>query len=129
MMALQLILFIIFVSIAVWRVDSLDDKPIDYRVSISKYDEKALANERFSFNGSNDSATEVVNHVRHKHEQTIGNYHIVTNIDIANTITILNSSVPTTSQSSNATVLTLLLPGKFSKFSKFKEWTTAAHSI
>lgn len=117
MITVQVTSFIIFVGLAVWSVDSLDNErpdnePLDYRVSVSNFDEKALTNERFAITGSNDSATELVNRVRHKHEQTIGNYHIVTNIDIANTITVLNSSVPTTSQSSNATVLTLLFPGK-----------------
>lgn len=108
---LRMAAFAMFIGIFVWKVNALA------LLSVSKYDGKPLVNERFSINGGRSNEIviprEVINHVRHKHEQTIGNIHISTNIDIANTITILNTSAPTTSQSSNATVLTLLVPGKF----------------
>lgn len=42
----------------------------------------------------NIASRETINHVRHQHEQTIGNIHVLTNIDIANLITILNGSQP-----------------------------------
>lgn len=35
---------------------------------------------------------ETINHVHHKHEHTIGNLHILTHINIANVITVLNAS-------------------------------------
>lgn len=69
-----------------------------YRLATAKSDEKPLVDERFSNSGANNESVaqrEVINHVHHKHEQTIGNVHILTNIDIANLITILNGSAPT----------------------------------
>ena len=72
-----------------------------YRLAVDKSDEKPLVDERLSNSGgggaNNESVAqrEVINHVHHKHEQTIGNVHILTNIDIANLITILNGSTPT----------------------------------
>ncbi|XP_055303310.1 uncharacterized protein LOC129568983 [Sitodiplosis mosellana] len=72
-----------------------------YRLAIDKSDEKPLVSERFSINNgvasTNESVAqrEVINHVHHQHQQTIGNVHILTNIDIANLITILNASTPT----------------------------------
>lgn len=72
-----------------------------YRLAMEKLDEKPLVDEQFSNSGGvgmNDGSVaqrEVINHVHHKHEQTIGNVHILTNIDIANLITILNGSTPT----------------------------------
>lgn len=35
---------------------------------------------------------ETINHVHHKHEHTIGNLHILTHINIANVVTVLNGS-------------------------------------
>lgn len=35
---------------------------------------------------------ETINHVHHKHEHTIGNLHIVTHINIANVISVLNAT-------------------------------------
>lgn len=35
---------------------------------------------------------ETINHVHHKHEHTIDNLHILTHINIANVITVLNAS-------------------------------------
>lgn len=76
----------------------------------TKSEDKPLVTERFanvnsnsngSGNNTNILSREVINHVRHKHEQTIGNVHIVTNIDIANLITILNTSTPISGQSIN----------------------------
>lgn len=76
-----------------------------YRLAIDKSDEKPLVSERFSSNigASNESvaAREVINHVHHQHQQTIGNVHILTNIDIANLITILNATSPATSSTTN----------------------------
>lgn len=86
-----------------------------YRYAVDKSNEKPLVSERFSIdnNGNNESTAlrEVINHVRHQHEQTIGNVHVLTNIDIANTITILNASVPANSQPNNVTPT----PGKSGK--------------
>lgn len=75
-----------------------------HHLEITLPDSEPVVNERFSVNGNNASVVqrEIVNHVRHKHEQTIGNVHIVTNIDIANLITILNSSAPIFGQSTAA---------------------------
>lgn len=81
-----------------------------YRMAINKRSvEKPLVSERFSINSdaNNESvvSTGVINHVRHKHEQTIGNVHVLTNIDIANLITIRNTSDPSAGQQTNATVM------------------------
>lgn len=42
----------------------------------------------------NVASRETINHVRHQHQQTIGNVHVVTEIDIKNIIAILNGSEP-----------------------------------
>lgn len=35
---------------------------------------------------------ETINHVHHQHEHTIGNLHILTHINIANVVSVLNAS-------------------------------------
>lgn len=88
-----------------------------YRYAVDKSNEKPLVSERFSIdsNGNTESTAlrEVINHVHHQHEQTIGNVHVLTNIDIANTITILNASAPAHSQPIDVT--TTKAPGKLEK--------------
>lgn len=93
-----------------------------YRLTMGKSDEKPLVSQRFSINSvaNNESviSREVINHVHHQHQQTIGNIHILTNIDIANLITILNTSNPTSSstvngQPTDATAMPMtIIPGK-----------------
>lgn len=84
---------------------------IAYRYAIEKSDTASI-NDQHSINsgGSNESivSKKVINHVRHQHQQIIGNVHILTNIDIANLITILNESVATGGQSTSASIT----PGK-----------------
>lgn len=91
-------------TILVAFILSFNVNAVIHRFQITKSDDKPSIKERFTeinSNNGNISAREVINHVRHKHEQTIGNVHIVTNIDIANLITILNSSTPISVQSIN----------------------------
>lgn len=93
-----------------------------YRLTMEKSDENPLVNQQFSINSvaNNESivSREVINHVHHQHQQTIGNIHILTNIDIANLITILNTSNPTSSstingQPTDATAMSMtIIPGK-----------------
>lgn len=102
-----------------------------YRLGIEKSDEKPLFSERISIDSgvSNESAVsrEVINHVHHQHQQTIGNVHILTNIDIANLITILNTSAPTTSSTNNGQpthatdTSTTIMPGKYFKKKKIQQ--------
>lgn len=85
---------------------SIDVNASVHRLEITVPDKEPVIEERFSVNssGNNDSvlSREVINRVHHKHEQTIGNVHIVTNIEIANLITILNMSAPIPGQSIGA---------------------------
>lgn len=77
-----------------------------YHRAIDKLDEP-LVKEQHSINSDRNNergvSREVINHVRHQHQQTIGNVHIFTNIDIANLITILNVSAASGGQSTDAT--------------------------
>lgn len=85
-----------------------------YRHAIDKLD-VPLVKEQHSVNSDRnnerDVSREVINHVHHQHQQTIGNVHILTNIDIANLITILNVSAASGGQSTDATTI----PGKWRK--------------
>lgn len=85
---------------------SFDVSASVHQLEITVPDTEPVVNERFSVNGSGNNESvlsrEIINHVRHKHEQTVGNVHIVTNIDIANLITILNTSAPISAQSVDA---------------------------
>lgn len=102
---------------------SLNVNALVHRLQIKMPDDEPMVKERISINsnGNNNNGNilsrEVINHVRHKHEQTVGNVHIVTNIDIANLITILNMSTPIIGQSINPpstmTVAVATVPGKF----------------
>lgn len=75
--------------------------------AIANADAKPIVRVRFSIDGSTKNGTnvskEVINHVHHEHEQTIGNVHVLTQINIANLITILNTSASTTHPPSDAT--------------------------
>lgn len=86
---------------------------------IANSDAKPLVKEQFSINssGNNESivSREVINHVRHQHQQTVGNVHILTNIDIANLITILNESASTDGQTADATTAPLTTKTTFGK--------------
>lgn len=78
-----------------------------YRHAIVKLDKEPVISGRLSIvdetrNGS-IVAKEVINHVHHQHEQTIGNVHVLTNINIANLVTIFNKSVSAIDRPSDAT--------------------------
>lgn len=85
---------------------SLNVNALVHRLEITMPDDEPMVKDRFSIDGNGNNGSilsrEVINHVRHKHEQTVGNVHIVTNIDIANLITILNTSAPVSGQPINA---------------------------
>lgn len=70
--------------------------------AIANVDANPIVRVRFSIDGTNVSK-EVINHVHQEHEQTIGNVHVLTQINIANLITILNTSASTTHPPSDAT--------------------------
>lgn len=84
---------------------SLNVNALVHRLKATTPDDEPMVKERFSIdsNVNNGSvlSNRVINHVHHKHEQTVGNVHIVTNIDIANLITILNMSAPISGQPIN----------------------------
>lgn len=116
-----------FVLVAFISIFSLNVNALVHRLMIQMPNNQPEVKDRFSINNnSNDNnnnngsiaSSEVINHVRHKHEQTIGNVHIVTNIDIANLITILNMSAPVSGQSIDVPSTTItavpatILPGK-----------------
>lgn len=95
--SLQTRMRIVFVAVIIVGLSLLEVDAFVYPLAIDKLNEP-LFKKQHSINGggSNESVVsgEVINHVRHQHEQTIGNVHILTNIDIANLITILNVSAP-----------------------------------
>lgn len=95
--SLQTRIRIVFVAFIIVGLSLLEVDAFVYPLAIDKLNEP-LFKKQHSINGggSNESVVsgEVINHVRHQHEQTIGNVHILTNIDIANLITILNVSAP-----------------------------------
>lgn len=95
--SLQTRMRIVFVAFIIVGLSLLEVDAFVYPLAIDKLNEP-LFKKQHSINGggSNESVVsgEVINHVRHQHEQTIGNVHILTNIDIANLITILNVSAP-----------------------------------
>lgn len=92
--SVQTIIYVVFVAFIL----SFNVNASVHRLEITVPDNEPVIEERFSVDSSGTNGSvlsrEVINHVRHKHEQTIGNVHIVTNIDIANLITILNTSAP-----------------------------------
>lgn len=104
---------------------SINVNAVVHRLELTKAGDEPMVKERIpnvNSNGNNNGnilSREVINHVRHKHEQTVGNVHIVTNIDIANLITILNMSTPITGQSikapSTQAVAAAKVPGKLVK--------------
>lgn len=109
--SVQTIVFVAFVAIML----SVDANASVHRLEITVPDNEPVVKERFSINGNGNNESvvsrEVINHVRHKHEQTIGNIHIVTNIDIANLVTILNTSAPLAAPVIPTTTTTIK-PGK-----------------
>lgn len=96
-MQLTFVAYNLLVVISLVEVDALV-----YRRTI----DEPLVKEQQSINsnGNNENVVsrEVINHVRHQHQQTIGNVHILTNIDIANLITILNVSASNAAASATA---------------------------
>lgn len=102
----KVVSFVMLVTL-IWivKVDALV-----YRHANIKLDENPIIRSRFSINNRTKNGSmvskEVINHVHHKHEQTVGNVHILTHINIANLITILNTSAPaiTDRPSSDATI-------------------------
>lgn len=112
---LQTIVYFVFVTFIL----SLNGNAVVHRLKITVPDNDTTVKERFSLDNSGNNGSivsrGVINHVRHKHEQTVGNVHILTNIDIANLITILNTSalIPGSSaEAPSVTTTTVTAPGK-----------------
>lgn len=100
----------IIVAIVLFVISAAGVDALVYRRAIDKSDANPLVSQRFSINnnGRNESAisSQVVNHVHHRHEQTVGNVHVQTNINITNLITILNTTAVNASQPADATMTT-----------------------
>lgn len=77
----------IFVIIAFVTIASTE--PIQYRRSLDTT--TPMVNKSAS-NPENIVSRETINHVRHQHQQQIGNIRVITEIDIKNLITLLNVS-------------------------------------
>lgn len=125
-MRTSVVAFVLLVGISLFKVNASE---LSSNRMIDRPNVKPLVKERFSINsnGSSESVVsrEVINHVRHQHQQTIGNVHVLTNIDIANLITILNASVPTVGQPTDATST----PGKIVKESIFSNHDFITNSV
>lgn len=71
-------------------------KAISNRRSVEDSNEGSLANN--PINPENTISRETINHVRHQHQQQIGNVRVVTEIDIKNLITLLTENTTNGSQ-------------------------------
>lgn len=90
---------------------------LTYQITVS---EKPLISERFLTdsvgNGEIIKSREITNRVHHKHEQNVGDIHVLTNINIENIVTIRNvSNSNNPSAVANTTsqpIVTTKIPGK-----------------
>lgn len=90
-----LILFVV-ISIVVTVLTFVESKSIENGLSVNDSNGIPLTNNNNNNNSTNTEnivSRETINHVRHQHHQQIGNVQIITEIDIKNLVSILNTSV------------------------------------
>lgn len=84
----------VVISIIVSMLTFVESKGIENGLSVNDSNGNPMANNNNNSltNAENIVSRETINHVRHQHHQQIGNLQIITEIDIKNLVSILNTS-------------------------------------
>lgn len=88
----------VFISIVVTLLTYVENKAIENGLLVNDANGISLTNNNNNNNSTmaeNIVSRETINHVRHQHHQQIGNVQIITEIDIKNLVSILNTSATT----------------------------------
>lgn len=106
-------IFVVVISIVVTVLTFAESMAIENGLSVNDSNGIPLSNNNNnnynSTNAENIVSRETLNHVRHQHHQQIGNVQIITEIDIKNLVSILNTSgtaMPTDPKQSDYAMLT-----------------------